>query len=156
VTGSVVIGAGNPMRSDDGAGPAVVEALRAEGIEAIALDGEPTRLLDAWDGVDLAVVVDAAVGIEPGRVCSIELVRDGTVVARPGRPGGAGGTHGAGVAEAVALGEVLDRLPGRLVVCTVGAADVGHGADLSPAVAAALPELVAAVRAAAGAVDRRG
>jgi hydrogenase maturation protease len=151
MTPPIVIGVGNPMRRDDGAGPAVVEALRSEEVDAIALDGEPARLLEAWSGAALAVVVDAVLGDEPGRVRSVEVVRDGTVVAGVGATaGGCGGTHGAGVAEAVALGEALGRLPDRLVVCSVGAADVGQGPGLSPAVAAALPTLVAAARAATG------
>jgi hydrogenase maturation protease len=158
VTGTVVIGVGNPMRRDDGAGPAVVEALRAEEVDAISLDGEPARLLEAWSGAALAVVVDAVLGDEPGRVRSVEVVRARTVVADLGATaGGCGGTHGAGVAEAVALGAALGRLPDRLALCSVGAADVGHGPGLSPAVAASLPELVALVRTVVGpGVDRRG
>jgi hydrogenase maturation protease len=151
VTRTVIIGVGNPMRRDDGAGPAVVEALLAEEVDAIALDGDPTRLLEAWADAALAVVVDAVLGDEPGRVRSVEVVRERTVVADLGATaGGCGGTHGAGVADAVELGEALGRLPDRLVVCSVGAADAGHGPGLSPTVAASLPALVAAVRTATG------
>jgi len=58
----VVIGVGNSMRRDDGAGIAVVERARPllpPGVEVRTLGGETTSLLDAWEGAGLAVVVDA-------------------------------------------------------------------------------------------------
>ena len=58
----VVIGVGNEFRRDDGAGPAVVARLRdlaPPGVRLVITDGEPTRLIDAWAGAALAVVVDA-------------------------------------------------------------------------------------------------
>ena len=58
----VVIGVGNEYRRDDGAGLAVVARLRDRvppGVELVLTDGEPTRLIEAWTGAALAVVVDA-------------------------------------------------------------------------------------------------
>ncbi len=58
----VVIGVGNEFRRDDGAGPAVVAGLRdlaPPGVRLVVTDGEPTRLIEAWAGAALAVVVDA-------------------------------------------------------------------------------------------------
>ena len=58
----MVIGVGNEFRRDDGAGPAVVTRLRdlaPDGVRLVITDGEPTRLIDAWAGSALAVVVDA-------------------------------------------------------------------------------------------------
>ena len=58
----VVIGLGNEYRRDDGAGLAVVTSLRGRvppGVELVLTDGEPTRLIEAWTGAALAVVVDA-------------------------------------------------------------------------------------------------
>ena len=57
----MVIGVGNEFRRDDGAGPAVVAKLRdpaPPGVELVTIDGEPTRLIEAWTGAALAVVVD--------------------------------------------------------------------------------------------------
>jgi hydrogenase maturation protease len=59
---SVVIGVGNEFRRDDGAGPAVIARLRGlvpPGVDLVVTDGEPTRLIEAWTGAALAVVVDA-------------------------------------------------------------------------------------------------
>ncbi|MGO8685660.1 MAG: hydrogenase maturation protease [Candidatus Dormibacteria bacterium] len=152
----VVIGVGNPMRRDDGAGIAVAERARPllpPGVEVVTLGGEATGLLAAWAGADLAVVVDAVRWDHPpaGGVTRIDASAD------PGAVGGWGGgtsSHGLGVAEAVGLGRALDRLPRRLVLLLVALAEEGHGAGLSPTaereVEEAVTLLVAEVRAAAG------
>ena len=153
---AAVVAVGNPYRRDDGAGLAALAALRASppgavpgGVRLAQVDGEPTRLLDAWDGVRLAVVVDAATCLpaRPGRVHRAAF-RHGALEAGPGAGSGAAGTssHGLGLPEAVELGRLLDRLPERLVLLTVEAADVGYGDGLTPAVAAAVPDLVRAIR----------
>ncbi|HZE15294.1 MAG TPA: hypothetical protein VE197_06035 [Mycobacterium sp.] len=53
-------------------------------------------------------------------------------------------SHSLNVAEVFALGQALDRVPDQMVVFTVEAADTGHGVGLTPQVAAAVPEVVAA------------
>ena len=85
----VVIGVGNDFRRDDGAGPAVVARLRdlvPPGIRLVVTDGEPTRLIEAWTGAALAVVVDAvrAEPPHPGQVH--RFVVEGTAPERDGRP----------------------------------------------------------------------
>ena len=84
----VVIGVGNEFRRDDGAGPAVVTSLRGQvppGVDLVLTDGEPTRLIEAWTGAALAVVVDAvrADPPRPGRVH--RFVLDRPMACRPGR-----------------------------------------------------------------------
>lgn len=131
----LVVGVGNPFRRDDGVGPAVVAALDG-GCEAdlAVLDGEPARLLEAWDGRHLVIVVDAVrTGAEPGTLHRLVIGAD----ALPAAPSG-GGTHGAGVAEAVAMATVLDRLPARIVVVGVEASDLREGPGLSGPVEAAV------------------
>lgn len=140
----VLIGVGNEYRRDDGIGPAVVAELERRDVRAVRLvvsDGEPSSMLEAWNGAALAVVVDAVLCAPstPGRIHRYET---GDV------PAGhvAGGSHALGVPEALRLAQVLDRAPRRLVVYAVEAADVDLGTGLSPAVAEALPHVVAAVR----------
>lgn len=145
--GVTVIGVGNPFRHDDGAGPATVARLRDHappGVTLAVVDGEPTGLVDAWTGADLAIVVDAVVGDPPvpGRIHRLSP-RD--VLRGAATPAVA--THGLAVADAVRLGTALDRLPRTLVVLGVEAADVSVGPGLTPPVAAALPGLVSAVLA---------
>ena len=54
-------------------------------------------------------------------------------------------SHGLGLDEAVALALALDRMPGRLVVHAIEAADLTQGPGLTPTVAAAVPTVAAAV-----------
>jgi hydrogenase maturation protease len=140
-TAAVVIGIGNPMRSDDGIGAAAV-ALLQNTVDCIALDGEATRLIDAWEGRAHAIVIDAVIsGAPAGTVHRLDPERD-TLPATPA----AISSHAAGLSEALELARVLDRLPERLTVYGVEAADVSPGPDLSPEVAVALPELLARIK----------
>ena|SRR5262245_28983775 len=59
----------------------------------------------------------------------------------------AAGSHGPGVPAAVRLGRALERLPRQVVILAVEGADTGPGTGLSDAVAAAVPQAVAAVMA---------
>ena len=138
----LVIGIGNTMRRDDGVGILVVErlavAIAPHAADIVTMDGESTRLIEAWAGADRAVVVDAMRGGESaGSVRRIEVGRD----ALPSWAVGAS-SHHAGLAEAVDLGRALDRLPAHLVIYGVEAHDVSPGEGLSPAVENAMPDLV--------------
>ena len=140
----VVIGVGNEFRRDDGAGPQVVARLRGRAPEAVELlvsDGEPTRMIEAWEGAGLAIVVDAvrAEPAVPGRLHRLELDRAGAGPATPVS------SHGLGLDDAIGLALALDRMPGRLIVHAVEAGDLGQGTGLTPAVAAVIDTLAAAV-----------
>lgn len=150
--GVVVIGIGNTFRRDDGVGIAVADeiARRAPGnVGVVCGTGEPAAMLDAWGGARLAVVVDAATGADsqPGRIrrCGIDEVAVGAGLS----------SHAVSLRQTCELGGTLDRLPERLVVFTVAAADTGHGVGLTPAVAAAVPAVVAAVLAEVAAAIRQ-
>ncbi len=142
----VVIGIGNEFRRDDGIGPAVLARLRGQAPAAVKLlvsDGEPAGLIEAWSGADLAVVVDAvqADPAVPGRLH--RLVLDEAAPLDPRQVS----SHGLSLGDAVGLARALGRLPGRLIVHAVEAADLRTGPGLSPPVAAAAGALVAAVLA---------
>ena len=72
IAGTLVIGLGNPSRRDDGVGWVVAEAVGrrlGDRLHVRLGDGEPARLLDAWGGARLAVVIDAMrSGAEPGSI----------------------------------------------------------------------------------------
>jgi hydrogenase maturation protease len=142
---AVVIGVGNEFRRDDGAGPAVVATLRGrvpDGAELMVSDGEPARMIEAWEGMPLAVVVDAvrARPAVPGRLH--RLVLDAAT-----DPVSSVSSHGLGLEEAIGLAQAVDRMPGRLIVHAVEAADLSQGTGLTPAVAAVIDALAAAVLA---------
>ncbi|KLO33496.1 hydrogenase maturation protease [Mycobacterium haemophilum] len=144
---AVVIGIGNDYRRDDGVGPAVATAIsqrKLPGVHVVTGIEDPMDLLDAWSDAALAVVIDAAVASPstPGRIHR-DAVND-VVTA------GGVSTHGLDVTQAFALGRALGREPGRLVVFTIEAADTSHGVGLTPQVAAAVPDVVAAAVAEIG------
>ena len=132
-----VIGVGNAWAGDDAAGLLVARAVRARvppGVEVIEHEGEPTSLLEEWQGAALAVVVDATSGGgRPGEV----RVMDATGGPLPAQFTGTS-THAFGLAEAIELGRALGRLPGRLVVVGVEGESFEAGAEPSAAVGAAL------------------
>jgi hydrogenase maturation protease len=140
----VVIGVGNEFRRDDGVGPAVVGQLRdlvPPGVRLVITDGEPIRLMEAWTGAALAIVVDAvhAHPPQPGKIYRFVVDRPGT-----GQEPAAS-SHGLGLDDAISLAIALDRMPGRLIVHAVEAADLTHGAGLTPTVAAAAGTVASAI-----------
>ncbi len=146
-----VVGIGNPWRGDDGIGWAVAEAAGrqlGDAIDVVCCDGEPTRLMDAWDGSDFAVVVDAArTGAAPG---TVHLWTEGLPTTSVSS---AGGSHALGIAYALALGQALHRVPQRLAVIGIEAGDLNPGEALTTDVSAAVDvavELVARLVTAGG------
>ena len=143
----LIVGVGNELRGDDAAGVVVARKLRAAGLPALELQGDPTVLLDLWAGRDAVVLVDCVrSGAPAGTVGRLDLAG--------GRlpPGvrGSTSTHAVGLGEAVELGRALGTLPARALLHTVEGRAFGTGTGLSGAVAAAVPVLVAAVRRDAG------
>jgi hydrogenase maturation protease len=61
----IVIGVGNVYRGDDGAGPHVARLVRnltPPNVEVLESDGDAATLINAWQGADLAIVVDVVLG----------------------------------------------------------------------------------------------
>ncbi|OBH01806.1 peptidase M52 [Mycobacterium sp. E136] len=144
MSGAVVIGIGNSFRRDDGVGPAVAEEVARRdlpGVRVLVATGEPGALLDAWSGVGIAIVVDAAMGdgASPGRIRRWTPDEN--------RPPRVVSSHAIGLPEAFALGEALGQLPDRLVGFSVDIVDAGHGVGMTADVAAAIPGVVDAVLA---------
>lgn len=142
----VVIGIGNTFRGDDGIGPAVTADIGGrvgDDVAVVELDGEPTRVVDAWRNASLAIVVDAmSAGSEPG---TVRRFRVGVDPLPPATTGAS--SHSLGVAEAVDLGTALDAMPDELVVYAVEGAGFGEGTGLSMPVDLARPRVAAAVLA---------
>ncbi|MGH3182049.1 MAG: hydrogenase maturation protease, partial [Streptosporangiaceae bacterium] len=154
----VVIGVGNGFRRDDGPGPAVVARLRdlaPPGVQLVITDGEPTRLIEAWTGAALAVVVDAVCALplemgppQPGKLHRFVVDRPEAATARTAS------SHGLGLGDAVRLALALDRMPGRLIVHAIEATDLSQGPGLTPPVAAAIDTVVSAILADIGPQSR--
>ncbi|WP_067138848.1 hydrogenase maturation protease [Microtetraspora malaysiensis] len=138
---TVVIGLGGDARGDDAAGLEVVRSLRGTLPSSVVLtesSGDPMQVVTAWSGADLAIVIDAASsGAAPGTVH-----RD----ARPRATAWRRSSHALGLADAIALGKALDRLPGELLVFGIEGGDFGLDAPVTPPVRAAIRETADAIR----------
>jgi hydrogenase maturation protease len=141
---TVVIGIGNAMRGDDGAGVAVAERLRERApadVEVVACNEEPSRVMDAWEGADNVVLVDTvSSGAPPGTLHRFDAGEE-AVPARAFRSS----THAIGIADTIELARALGRLPGRVRVYGVEAGSFATGTSLTPAVEASVAALVEAV-----------
>jgi hydrogenase maturation protease len=146
MTRTVVIGVGNPLRGDDAAGVAVVERLRERvpaGVEVVACSEEPSRLMDAWEGADTAVLVDTvSSGTAVGTLHRFDAGEE-AVPARTYRSS----THAIGIAETIELARALGRLPRRVRVYGIEAGGFVTGASLTPAVEVAVDAAVEAILA---------
>jgi hydrogenase maturation protease len=141
----LVLGVGNILMGDEGVGIHVLRQLENERPVAGArlLDGGTggVNLLVEFDGVDDVVMIDATMDgraagtvtfLQPGRVAEI--------------PRGLG-AHDFGLKDLFAAAALTGRLP-RLHLYTISVEDIKPMCtELSPVVAAAIPEVVHAVRA---------
>jgi len=137
---TVVIGIGDAYRHDDGVGLIVLrhlQKLHVPAVDFVESDGEPTALIDAWDGAPLAIVVDAVdAGGVPGRIYRLGLHHPAVSAS------GATSSHGVPLGDAVALARALDRMPRRMLLYGVQVADVTQGVGLSPSVEQAAGHVV--------------
>ncbi|MBV9415022.1 MAG: hydrogenase maturation protease [Solirubrobacterales bacterium] len=136
----LVVGLGNELRRDDGAGIMVARDLIARGtgpgIEVRELPGEPIALLDAWQACDAAVVIDAMCsGAVPGTITRLDAQCEPLHETLRGSPS----THVVSLVDTLELGRALDKLPRRLIVYAVEGREFTAGAGVSEAVRAALP-----------------
>jgi hydrogenase maturation protease len=140
-----VIGCGNPARSDDGFGAAVVRRLAPlAGPRLVVRDAgtDGMAVMFAARGCSALIVVDACrTGIAPGTL--FELPAD--AVAAPHRPSLT--LHDFRWDHALHAGRAMfaAEFPADVTVLLVEAASVAFGLELSPAVAAAVDKAVARI-----------
>jgi hydrogenase maturation protease len=131
-----VICVGNPWRGDDAVGFAVARQLAATlpaGVELLEREGEPTGLIDSWQGADALWLVDAvSSGAAPGTIHRLDA-SEHELPADLFRAS----THHVGLAEAVELARALGRLPRKTVVYGIEGGSFATGGELTPAVATA-------------------
>lgn len=141
---TVVIGIGNPILCDDGAGPWVARALgerlrNHDDIDVKELHAGGIRVMESMIGYDRAIIVDAMVTgeLEPGG--TRELSIDETAISRH-----IFSTHDTGLSDAMALGRAAGlSLPRDIAIWGIEAANVGEfGETLSPAVTGAANRLI--------------
>jgi hydrogenase maturation protease len=152
---TLILALGNPLRADDGAGAAVIEALRGYRLPpGVELADGGTRGLETvlyFQGRERVIVVDAAdMGLEAGewrrftladiRLKSNDMALRGTL-------------HYAGLAEAVALAEAMGALPAELVIYGIQPQSLDWQPGLSDVVRCAVEQVA---RQIAREVDQSG
>jgi hydrogenase maturation protease len=138
----LVIGVGNAYRSDDRAGLAVLEALRARlppEITCIESNGDGTTLLDLWTPTSKIILIDAALSAAPaGTIQRFDAFN------QPLPTGFSfASTHHFGIAEAIHLARILGCLPESLTIYAIVGKNFMAGQELSPEVEHAVQEVVA-------------
>jgi hydrogenase maturation protease len=133
-----VVGVGSPL-GDDALAWEVVRRLQQQDwgseVEFHTLEGGQ-RLLDVLDGRGSLLLIDALAPTgSPGTIQRFEWPDARLEVLRPGS------THHLQPAEALRLAATLGLLPARVVVWGIEGESFDPSSALSPAVAAALPEL---------------
>jgi hydrogenase maturation protease len=142
---TLLIGVGNAWRCDDAAGLAVARLLRGtlpEGVEVLECEGEPSALIDAWEGAQTLWLVDAvSSGAPPGTVRRLDA-STGELPAELFRTS----THHLGLAEAVELARALGRLPERTIVYGIEGESFDVGDELTPEVESAVARVAGTLR----------
>ena len=142
----LVIGYGNPLRTDDGLGWVVAHRLRSDlagdrsqgDVVVLAKHQLTPELAEPISRARLVIFVDAREGEHPGRV-------DRRVVARTG-DGSLAFSHDVAPSSLMQMARLLyGACPTAVVVSVVGE-DFGYGTALSTVVQATVPEVVRQVR----------
>jgi hydrogenase maturation protease len=138
----LVLGLGNVVCSDDGAGIAAIHKLireydMAEGVRALDGGTLGLSLLPLVDSADQVILVDAINGDgPPGTLLRIEGDEVAPAVYERLSP------HQIGVADLLAGASLLDRYPERVVILGVVPESIELGLERTPRVQAAIPALV--------------
>ena len=141
-----VIGVGNAWRGDDAVGLLVARRLKADQLPQVQIAecrATVTAVQEAWKDAAGVIVVDAVVsGGRPGAIYRFDAHGAGV----PVQLSRSLSSHGWGVAEALALGNVFQELPPWLIIYGIEGKNFGPGQEVSPEVAAAIPEAARRIR----------
>ena len=142
----LVIGVGNPYRSDDAAGLEVAQRLRGQvpaGVEVIEATGEGAALLEAFARSGSVILVDA---VRSGAAPGILHRLDALAAPLPASYSFVS-SHLFGPAQAIETARALGSLPGRLIVFGLEGESFDYGERLSPSVERAVATAVARILA---------
>ncbi len=138
---ALIVGYGNPSRCDDGFGWRFAESLRqicsSEEAEILHCHQLLPELAEPISKTRVVIFVDARANGEPGTldVRTITPARENT-----------SNTHHFDPAALLALSATLYGVTPEGVLVTVAGREFGHGDELSPPVAAAMPAALARIR----------
>lgn len=140
---AVVLGVGNTIRADEGVGVRVIEALERDWVlpaGVVAIDGGTSsmEMLEELSHLDLLVVIDAVNdGKPPGTLVPLTGGAVPVFFRRNLSP------HGIGLSDVLAALEFMGAEPRETIVLGVQPLSLDLGLELTPVLAARVPELVA-------------
>lgn len=140
---TVILGIGNTILSDEGVGVRAALALREafdlpQGVEVIDGGTAGMELLDPLTDVDLLVVLDAVKSGKPAGSMVVLTGREVPVFFRSKLS-----PHQVSICDVLAALEFAGHPPGDLVLIGVEPASLELGTELTPEIAARVPEMVA-------------
>jgi len=141
----IVIGIGNPYRSDDAAGLIVARRLKEQPTNSCEVHeraGEGTALMELWKGAQRVVVIDA---VESGAVSGKIHRLQANLEPLPA-PMFRDSTHAFGLVQAVELSRALHQLPANLLIYGIEGENFEAGSEPSRAVRTAIDDLVRELR----------
>jgi len=139
---AVVLGVGNTIRADEGIGVRVVEALQRDfalpsAVSAIDGGTSSMEMLEELSHLDFLLVVDAVDdGKPPGELVRLEGNAVPVFFRRNLSP------HGIGLSDVLAALEFIGAAPKETLILGVQPASLDLSMELTPFVAARVPELV--------------
>lgn len=142
---AAVLGVGNTILADEGVGVRVIEAFERDyaapdGVAVIDGGTAGMELLDELSRLDFLLVVDAiAAGKPPGTPVRLAGAEVPVFFRRNLSP------HGIGLSDVLASLEFLGAAPRETVVIGVQPVSMELSTELTPTIAARVPELVAQV-----------
>jgi hydrogenase maturation protease len=134
-----IVGYGNPLRGDDGFGPAAAEALRAQelpGVEVVVCHQLTPELAEPLAKSDLAIFIDVAADIGAGEI----VIRQITDESLPSSLG-----HHFEPSALIAIARRLYGGAPQSFLVKVGAETFEFGEKLSDTVENAMPAVIAAI-----------
>jgi len=137
-----VIGIGNTLMSDDGAGVRVLELLSVpKGVKVVELATGGMSLLHVLEGLDTAIIADAVdFGGRPGEI-RVFTPEDVTTIKTVGYS-----LHDLDIMKVLELAKRTDTLPRQVFIVAVQPASLKMGEGLSPQVEKVLPRMAARIR----------
>lgn len=121
---------GNEHRQDDGVGIFIARVLglwHLAGVRIAETQRDGTYLMDLWQGAGIVFVFDAVYSANTaGAIYRLDAIKE-PLPADIFRLS----THSLGIAEAVELSRVLNRLPAELIIFGIGVKNFGLGQGLS-------------------------
>lgn len=139
----LIIGIGNPMRGDDGAGWAVIDKLEKQvTVEMLCKQkGDISELLDLFARHSTVYIIDASLSnAPPGSWQRIDALRQSLPI-----ESNQTSTHGFNISQVIALAKNLNQLPIKLIIYAIAAECYDMSETLSPPVEKAVEEVSIAI-----------